>query len=138
MKLRAPLAALLLITLAWLVSTASAAGVQESFGVKEYDDFHAVLHPLQHEALPKKDFATIRQRAKELVRLGNAIIKVGVPSGVKSERVSDFNKSLSKFSDTLIKFDADAQSASDDQLKTSYTAVHDSFEELAGMLPRKN
>ena len=51
------------------------------FGVKEYDAFHDVLHPLEHEALPKGDFARIRSQAKELTERGDAIVRLGVPKG---------------------------------------------------------
>ena len=109
----------------------------EEFSVKEYDEFHKVLHHLQHEALPKNDLATIRSRAKELIKLGDAITKLGVPAGTKPEKVEDFKKELAKFSEALSKYGSDAKSGSDEQLKTSYSAVHESFEELAGMLPQK-
>jgi hypothetical protein len=113
------------------------AGVSEEFGIKEYDDFHRVLHQLQHEALRKNDLATIRTRATELINLGQAIIKRGVPEDTKAENVAGFKQELKKFSDTLIQYGADAKNGPDDKLKTSYEAVHDSFEMLAGMLPRK-
>ena len=108
------------------------------FSVKEYDEFHRVLHPLEHEALPKNDFATIRARAAELVTLGNAITKLGVPRGTKPEHVNDFKKELKKFRSALSKFRSHAKSGSDAQLKNSYSAVHDSFEMLAAMLPRNS
>ncbi len=111
--------------------------VDEEFGVKEYDDFHRVLHHLQHEALPKNDIATIRSRAKELIKLGAAIVKLGVPAGTKEANVEVFKKELERFAKALEKYGADAESGSDSHLKTSYSAVHDSFEELAVMLPRK-
>jgi CSLREA domain-containing protein len=109
----------------------------EDFSVKEYDEFHRVLHPLEHEALPKNDMATIRRRANELIKLGDAIVKLGVPAGTKSESVENFKKELEKFKEALVKYGSDAESGSDADLKKSYSAVHDSFEELAGMLPRK-
>ena len=109
----------------------------EDFSVKEYDEFHRVLHPLEHEALPKNDMATIRRRANELIKLGEAIVKLGVPEGTKSESVENFKKELEKFKAALAKYGSDAESGSDADLKKSYSAVHDSFEELAGMLPRK-
>lgn len=109
----------------------------EDFSVKEYDDFHRVLHPLEHEALPKNDMATIRRRASELINLGEAIVKLGVPAGTKSESVENFKKELTKFKEALSKYGSDAESGSDADLKKSYSAVHDSFEELVGMLPRK-
>ena len=36
-----------------------------------------------------------------------------------------------------VKFGADAESGTNADLKTSYSAVHDLFEDLAHMLPRK-
>ena len=111
--------------------------VDEEFGVKEYDDFHRVLHHLQHEALPKNDIATIRSRAKELIKLGAAIVKLGVPAGTKEANLEVFKKELERFAKALEKYGADAESGSDSDLKNSYGAVHDSFEELAVMLPRK-
>jgi hypothetical protein len=106
------------------------------FGIKEYDAFHDVLHPLEHEALPKGDFARIRSQAKELVKRGDAIVKLGVPSEIKAEKTEQFKKQLDDFAKALVKFTADAESGSDADLKTSYSAVHDLFEDLAHMLPR--
>lgn len=110
-------------------------GFASDFSVKEYDEFHKVLHPLEHEALPKNDFATIRARATELITLGQAITKLGVPRGTKQEHVEEFKKELKKFRTALTKFRSAAKSGTDQELKTTYSAVHDSFEMLAGMLP---
>ena len=111
--------------------------VYGGFGVKEYDAFHDVLHPLEHEALPKGDFARIRSQAKELAKRGDAIVKLGVPKGIPAEKTEHFNKQLDEFAKALVKFSADAESGTDADLKTSYSAVHDLFEVLAHMLPRK-
>jgi hypothetical protein len=108
------------------------------FGIKEYDAFHDVLHPLEHEALPKGDFARIRSQAKELITRGDAVVKLGVPDGIKAEKTEEFKKNLDGFAKALVKFGADAESGTDADLKTSYSAVHDLFEELAHMLPRKS
>ena len=111
--------------------------LDHGFSVKEYEKFHDVLHPLEHEALPNKDFKTIRAKAGELVTLGKAIVKLGVPRGVEQKYVDEFKEWLGKFSEALNKFQADAQGGTDERLKESYSAVHDSFEMLAAMLPRK-
>lgn len=107
----------------------------EHFSVREYNLFHDVLHPLQHEALPKKDFKTIRARAAELVTRGRVIVRLGVPAGVQEREA--FEKELKQFEKALAKFKADARKRSDARLEQSYNAVHDSFELLASMLPRK-
>jgi hypothetical protein len=107
------------------------------FSVKEYENFHEVLHPLEHEALPKNDFKTIRAKASELGALGEAIVKLGVPAGVDKKYDVEFREGLGKFREALDKFKANAEGGTDEQLKASYSAVHDSFEMLAAMLPRK-
>lgn len=110
---------------------------QHGLSVKEYEEFHRVLRPLQHEALPAKDFQTIRARAEELVTRGEAIVNLGVPKGVDGKKVGEFAEGLKKFGGALVKFRTDAGGGTDDQLKESYLAVHDTFETLADMLPRK-
>ncbi len=137
MKQLCTVASLTVLVFGAATALAFAVPNQHSIGVKEYDAFHDVLHPLEHEALPKNDFTTIRSRAKELIKLGDAIVKLGVPRGAKPEHVEAFKKELDKFAEALVKFGADAKSGTDTQLKTSYSAVHDSFEELVGMLPRR-
>jgi hypothetical protein len=120
---------------AWGAYASGAA--DHGFSVKEYADFHQVLHPLEHEALPNNDFKTIRAKAVELVTLGEAIVKLGVPRHVESRHADDFKEWLSRFAAALSEFKRDARDGTDEQLKESYSAVHDSFEMLAAMLPGK-
>ena len=112
------------------------AGPQHGFSIPQYEKFHDVLHPLEHEALPKKDFRQIRRKAAELVKLGKAIVAVGVPANTKDEQKSEFTKALKDFDKALIRFRSHARTANNTKLKNSYSAVHDSFETLAAMLPR--
>lgn len=128
------LAAICILTLG-VPYAATSAAVQHGFRIKEYELFHDVLHPLQHEALPQGDFPRIRSVATELVTRGKAIVKLGVPEAPKPQR-REFTKALRKFDKALATFKADAKGGSDIRLKKSFTAVHDSFEELADLVPR--
>lgn len=119
-----------------LAATNTAA--QHAFSYKEYEKFHEVLHPLEHDALPKKDFRRIRSQANLLVKRGNAIVKLGVPRGMSDDKKEEFSKELHSFRQALNRFKSDAKSGADSQLITSYSAVHDKFEMLASMLPRKS
>ena len=109
---------------------------QHGFSVPQYEQFHDVLHPLEHEALPNKDFRRIRNKAPELIRRGKAIVAVGVPAGTNEQRKAEFAGELKKFDKALSKLRTDARKGSNTKLKASYSAVHDSFEMLAAMLPR--
>ena len=110
---------------------------QHGFSVPQYEQFHDVLHPLEHEALPAKDFQRIRTNAADLVRRGEAIVRVGMPKTTAERYREDFRKELKKFKSALGKLRKDAKRGTDAQLEASFAAVHDSFEMLAGMLPRK-
>ncbi|HEX8745748.1 MAG TPA: hypothetical protein VF717_01020 [Pyrinomonadaceae bacterium] len=132
MMKRLVLSALIISALTLLLSPAATA---EHFSVREYEEFHDVLHPLEHEALPKGDFKTIRAQAAELARRGEAIMKLGVPAGVKKEHADEFKEGLDKFYGALKRFKQDAGAGTDAELKESYSAVHDSFEMLAALLP---
>jgi hypothetical protein len=127
--------ALMLAMGAQWISLAATGVTDEHFSVREYNLFHDVLHPLQHEALPKKDFKTIRARASELLTHGRAIVRLGVPAGVESR--AEFAKQLKTFEKALKKFKADARGRSDARLEASYSALHDAFEMLASLLPLK-
>jgi len=111
-------------------------GNKHGMSVKQYEDFHSVLHPLEHEALPNKDFRRIRAQSSLLYKRGKALVRLGVPKGTNAEHKEDFAKGLKNFNSALAKFRADARRGTNEQLKTSYSAVHDSFEMLAAMLPR--
>ncbi len=135
----------LFLLTAFLLSTASLsapgatnAAPQHGFSIKEYEKFHDVLHPLEHDALPKKDYRRIRSQANLLVKRGNAIVRVGVPSGTCEDKKEEFAKELDSFKKALVKFRADARTGTNSRLKASYSAVHDKFEMLAGMLPRQS
>ena len=110
---------------------------EDHFSVREYNVFHDLLHPLEHEALPAKDFQRIRTNAAELARHGDAIVRAGIPKGTAEKYREDFRKELKKFKSALGKLRKDAKRGTDAQLEASFSAVHDSFEMLAGMLPRK-
>ena len=127
-----------IVFVAALFLTLPTAGIaEEHFSVREYNVFHDLLHPLEHEAVPAKDFQRIRTNAADLARRGDAIVRVGVPRGTAERYREDFRKELKKFKAALGKLRKDAKRGTDAQLEASFSAVHDSFEMLAGMLPRK-
>ena len=127
-----------LVALTAVLASLATAKTDELFSVKEYGEFHHLMHPLQHEALPAKDFQRIRSNSPELVKRGRKIVRVGVPKGTAEKYVAEFRRELENFEKSLDRFAGHSQSGTDDQLEVSFSAVHDSFEMLAGMLPRKS
>jgi hypothetical protein len=85
----------------FIATNISQSAAQHGFSVKEYEEFHDVLHPLEHDALPKKDYRRIRANAGELVKRGRAIVKVGVPPATSEDQKQAFSEGLKKFGDAL-------------------------------------
>ncbi len=108
---------------------------EHNFGNRAFEFFHDRLHPLQHDALPNADYKTMRARAADLVRAGQPLTKMRVPEDMP-DRVA-FLKHQKEFTAALTKFRRAATRGTDEQLKTSFTVVHDSFEEMAQLLPRR-
>lgn len=122
---------------ALLFAAATNSAGQHGFRVRQYESFYRVLHPLEHEALPRNDFRRIRAKSSLLVRRGNAIVKLGVPRSTSEQDTEEFAKQLNSFREALARFKSDARTGTNEQLKASYSAVHDSFEMLASLLPRR-
>src|SRR5688572_927840 len=72
-------------------------GNKHGFGVKQYDAFHDILHPLEHEALPSKDFRRIRAKAAQLASRGRVLVRLGVPRGTSADNRAEFARELKKF-----------------------------------------
>src|SRR5262245_35041235 len=86
------------------ITAGAGSPVAAQIKIKEYHAFHEVLHPLEHEAVPAKDWQRIRTQADELVKLGNAIVKLGVPQGTAEKYVAEFRTELNKFEAALKQF----------------------------------
>ena len=119
-----------------LFAFCTVAAAQHHAGPKVYEEFHDVLHPLEHEALPNKDYRRIRSQSGELVKRGKRIVKAGVPEALAGDKRTEFVSEMKAFDVALNKLKTTARRGKNSQLASSYSAVHDSFEKLMGMLPR--
>jgi hypothetical protein len=124
-----------MVSLVFAISLTVSAVAADPANVKEYDHFHELLHPLEHDALPQKDFKRIRENAGELIKRGKAIVKLGVPKGTVEKNFAEVRNELRKFDGALKQLNTAAKKGSDAQVESSFSAVHDSFEMLMGMLP---
>jgi hypothetical protein len=121
------LTTILMIGLA--ASPATNAAAPQRFVIEEYQLFYELLNPLLRGALPEGDFQRIRSSANELVARGKAIVKLRVHENRK------FAEARRKFDRALDAFMIDARKDDNPRLVKSFTAAHDSFEELADIAP---
>ncbi|HKO43421.1 MAG TPA: hypothetical protein VJU84_09030 [Pyrinomonadaceae bacterium] len=119
-----------------LFAFCTVAAAQHNFSARVYEEFHDVLHPLEHEALPNKDYRRIRSQSGELVKRGKAIVKAGVPAALTGDKRTEFVLEMNTFNASLNQLKTAARRSSNSKLARSYSSVHDSFEKLMHMLPR--
>lgn len=105
----------------------------KSIVAKKLDEFHELLHPLVHEAYPKKDFAAIRKGLPGLVTAGIAVKKASLPKEMATKK-NDFNKTSKKLVRQLTDLNKNKTKLSDEKFGEMFMEMHDTFEELMGMM----
>jgi hypothetical protein len=102
---------------------------------KELDDFHNVMAETYHP-LEDGDFKPIRQRAHELAARAKDWAASPVPENYATKpEFKAVMDSLVKESQTLAEMIA--KNASDKEVKTALTALHDRFHQVEAMCQRK-
>lgn len=101
--------------------------------LKELDQFHELLHPLVHDAYPKKDFATIRTALPSLVKSATLVKNAKLPAELASKSKS-YDKQSKKLLQQLTDMDKKKAKMSDKDLGKKFMEMHDTFEELMGLV----
>jgi hypothetical protein len=120
-----------------MIVTVSVAVSASDFSVREYNEFHDVLHPLEHEALPSKKLRANQVECRRICETRQSDCAARSTKNTDPGHAQAFRAELKKFKGALDRFKRDARDGTDTQLENSFSAVHDSFEMLVGMLPRK-
>ena len=98
--------------------------------VKEVQAFHKLLHPLVHDALPKGDFAKIRENLEKLLKGATAIQEAQIPkklAGRQKEATDAANELVSQLTDMVSTKDK----IDDATLEKLFNDMHEKYEQLA-------
>jgi hypothetical protein len=111
--------------------SANFANAQNKATWKELKDFHTVMSQTFHPA-EEGNLKPIRERSAEMVKAAEAWKKSTIPADYKN--VKDIQETLSKLVDGSKNLDKQVNAkASDAELKTSITALHDVFHTIVGL-----
>jgi hypothetical protein len=95
----------------------------------EIDQFHLVLYPLWHEALPKSDYVAIKNAMPALNAKMDTLMSASIP-----EKYNDIEKPIVEkrlaLKKSVDKLTASCNSGKDDEIKNDLTAMHESFRAL--------
>ena len=104
----------------------------EGTSVKELDAFHELLHPLVHDAYPKKDFETIKKGVPDLITSATVLTGVSLPKELSAKK-STFKKDAKKLVKQLKDLDKKGKALSDKEYGKKFMEMHDTFEKLMDM-----
>ncbi len=114
-------------------TTEESSGAAPKSLVELMDEYHRVLRPLMHQALPDEDVATLKENASALLKGAEKIAAVEIPSkfeAKKDELSNIINGLLSKTK----AFYETCQTGSDEEIMDTFRSAHDDYEALADIV----
>ncbi len=101
--------------------------------VTEVDQFHELLHPLVHDALPNKDYAAIRDALPQLIESATTMSKAQLTDDLVSKQ-KKYTKEAKKLLKQLKDMERRKSKFSDEALDKRFRAMHDTFERIVQMV----
>ncbi len=101
-------------------------------GVKELNAFHVLLHPLVHDAMPNKDYATVKDALPKLIESAQTLLKAQLPKTIGPKKKT-FRTETKKLLTQLTQLNRKKAELSDEQFEKNFAAMHETFEELMQM-----
>jgi len=100
--------------------------------IKEMDEFHLVLYPLWHDAMPNKDYQAIKASIPSLESKIDALMKAELPEELKSieTRFTEKRESLRKAVEDLATV---CRQNKDKEIIEKLTQMHESYRDLDGV-----
>lgn len=97
------------------------------------DDYHRVLRPLMHQALPNQDVAAFKNNAAALLQGAEKVAAAEIPEKFAAQRdqIAALTKTLLEKTQV---FHERCQSGADTEILESFTSAHEDYEALADIL----
>ena len=101
--------------------------------VPAVEDFHTILHPLWHEALPKADFPAIIAAAPKFAQQREMILQVQLPQRLqgKAAAFDEKRKALSLAVDAYLEA---CKKKNQTLIKDRFSKMHEAYENLEAVL----
>jgi len=106
---------------------------EHAIGMKELTEFHDVLHPLVHDAMPKGDLDAVRSKLDILSKRAVNIQKAGIPKEFIS-RSKEFDRLSAQLTKQVNELKSLKKKEDTEAFTKTFDAMHETYEELAGLV----
>ena len=100
--------------------------------VPEMDEFHEVLHPLVHDAMPEKKFDVVRGKLGELLKHARSVQKAKLPAELEDVR-KEYRKSAERLVNQIRKLQ---KTRDNGKFEALFDEMHMTFEGMMGMVKK--
>lgn len=97
------------------------------------DEYHRVLRPLMHQALPEQDVAAFKERASELLKCAEKLVGVPIPAQFV-ERKATIDSLAQEILAKTKTFHEICQTGTADEIFDAFMVAHDDYEALADIV----
>jgi hypothetical protein len=97
------------------------------------DDYHRVLRPLMHQALPDKNVAAFKENSAQLQECAEKLAVAAIPEKYE-EHKTEITALAREVLDTTKIFANDCQTGDDEKIFASFLVAHDKYEALADIV----
>lgn len=101
--------------------------------VKELNEFHEVLHPLVHDSMPKGDLDAVRSKLDLLHKRAVDVQKARIPKEFAS-RTKEYDRLSAQLTKQVNELKALKKPGDKEAFTTTFDAMHETYEELAGLV----
>ena len=113
--------------------TEQTSATTENSLLQAMDEYHRVLRPLMHQALPNQDVAAFKANAAALLQCAEKVAAADVPEKFTAQKNEIAGRTKTLLEKTRAFHDR-CQSGTDAEIFDSFTAAHDNYEALADIL----
>jgi hypothetical protein len=97
------------------------------------DEYHRVLRPLMHQALPNQDSAAFKANAAALLECAEKVAAADIPEKFAAQKAQIDSVADDMLAKTRLFYDA-AQGGADEEMLNQFTAAHEDYEALADIV----
>ncbi|HEX9652329.1 MAG TPA: hypothetical protein VGA99_01345 [bacterium] len=113
--------------------TEQASATTENSFLKAMDEYHRVLRPLMHQALPNQDVAAFKANASALLQCAETVATTDIPEKFAAQKAQIDSLADAMLAKTRLFYDA-CQGGADAEMFNQFSAAHEDYEALADIV----
>lgn len=101
--------------------------------IHSMDEYHRVLRPLMHQALPEKNVVAFKENAEELLKCAERLATAEVPPKFENQK-TEIDSLVKGILEKTKTFQQTCKSGTEEEIFNTFMTAHDDYEALADIV----